>query len=62
MILHHCRYENCRDWGWSDSAKQKELDDPEGRYIIAYDRETTTPVGFAHIRFTLDGNVKLCYL
>ena len=55
-------YDNCRDWGWNDAVKRKELNDPEGRYILARERATNRLVGFAHVRFMLDGEVKICYL
>jgi len=55
-------YEACQDWGWSDKVKRKELEDAEGRYIYALDKQSELPLGFALIRFMLEDTVKICYV
>lgn len=39
-------------WGWKHLQKQKELKDPEARYLMIYDTTNSTnePVGYLHLR------------
>lgn len=42
---------------WYEYEAQDELEDNAGRHIIVRDRESGDPVGFAHFRFTLQGEL-----
>ena len=67
----HEQYERAAEtdpqqWSWSEKKKRAEMAHPEARYLIA--RATTitdtpsTIVGFAHIRFELEGMVEVTYV
>ncbi|KAF1318274.1 N-alpha-acetyltransferase 40, partial [Globisporangium splendens] len=56
------------DWGYDAAAKRQELFEPEARYLIAYDNETSDSdgkeaiAGFVHFRFVDDDDVEVLYV
>ena len=47
-------------WGWDDGAKQRELFDPEARYIVVYDADK--PVAYLHYRFVYEAKWIALYI
>jgi len=45
------------EYGWDDEDKSKELKEDGARFILARDKDTGKLVGFAHFRFTVQGEV-----
>jgi len=60
----HKLYEDS-GYGWDDSDKRRELNEPGGRYLLLYKLQdegdasavaSTNPIGYAHFRFTVQGD------
>ena len=56
LCKHHMeQVYNDSEYGWDDEDKMKELKEDGARFILARDETTGKPVGFAHFRFTVQG-------
>lgn len=55
-------YNDAPDWGWKDSKKRSEINDPDSRYIIVKNRTDGELVAFASFRFLMEGVFDVLYV
>eukprot|EP00026_Physarum_polycephalum_P014488 Phypoly_transcript_15006.p1 GENE.Phypoly_transcript_15006~~Phypoly_transcript_15006.p1 ORF type:complete len:173 (+),score=17.25 Phypoly_transcript_15006:424-942(+) len=49
-------------WGWSDSKKLNELQDPDSRFLVAFEVGSRKPKAFMHFRFVFENEVEVLYV
>lgn len=49
-------------WGWNPNDKKRELQDEAARHLLLTDSATGRMLGFAHLRFIMEGTEPVAYL